>query len=101
MYVCSVGTATPPYRYTQRECWEAYCISPYLGRLSSRSHAILRKVLGSDNGIETRHFVLRDLREAFSYDPNILHQRFADHAPTLATQAARNALEQAELATQQ
>jgi predicted naringenin-chalcone synthase len=95
MFIQGIGTATPPYRYTQRECWEAYCVSPYLQRLSSRSHAILRKVLGSDNGIEARHFVLGDLREAFAYDPNLLHRRFAENAPVLAAEAARKACERA------
>jgi polyketide synthase Type III len=97
MFIHAIGTATPPNRYTQKECWEAYCASPYVERLSSRSHAILRKVLSSDNGIETRHFVLRDLREAFSYDPNMLHKRFAENAPTLAATAARSALERAQV----
>ncbi len=93
MFIQAIGTAVPPNRYTQRECWEAYCLSPYLDRLNNRSRAILRKVLSSDNGIETRHFVMRDLREAFSYDPNTLHQRFAQNAPALASEAARRALE--------
>jgi predicted naringenin-chalcone synthase len=96
MFIHAIGTATPPHRYTQRECWEAYCTSPYLQRLSSRSQAILRKVLSSDNGIETRHFVMRDLAEAFACDPNTLHRRFADNAPTIAAEAARKALAQAE-----
>jgi alkylresorcinol/alkylpyrone synthase len=101
MFISAIGTATPANRYTQRECWEAYCVSPYLERLSSRSHAILRKVLGSDNGIETRHFVLSDLREAFSYDANMLHRRFADNAPALAAQAARQALDRAGVTAQE
>ncbi len=92
MYIHSIGTANPPHRYTQRECWDAYCASPYLQRLSSRSQAILRKVLSSDNGIETRHFAMRDLTEAFACDPNTLHRRFADNAPTIAAEAARKAM---------
>src|SRR4051794_30700876 len=95
MFIHAIGTANPPYRFSQRECWEAYCVSPYLERLSSRSHAILRKVLASDNGIETRHFAMQDLREAFASDPNTLHRRFADNAPVIAAEAARKALDRA------
>jgi predicted naringenin-chalcone synthase len=95
MFVQGIGTAAPPYKYTQRECWEAYLRSPYLKNLSGRAQAILRKVLTSDNGIATRCFVMRDLEEGFSYDPNLLHRRFSEGAPGLAAQAARVALEQA------
>ena len=98
MFIQGVGTATPQHRYTQRECWDAYCRSPHLSRLSGRSQAILRKVLSSENGIATRHFAMANLEEAFSLDPNTLHRRFADHAPALAAQAARRALDQAGLA---
>ena len=101
MYIQAIGTATPPHRYTQRECWDAYCASPYLQRLSSRSQAILRKVLSSDNGIETRYFAMRELQEGFACDPNTLHRRFADHAPAIAAQAARQALVRAETTPQQ
>jgi predicted naringenin-chalcone synthase len=93
MFFHGVATATPPHKYTQKECWEAYCRSPYLSRLSGRSHAILRKVLNGDSGIDTRHFVMANLEEAFSYDPNQLHRRFSEHAPGLAAEAARNAIE--------
>jgi predicted naringenin-chalcone synthase len=95
MFIQAIGTATPPFRYTQKECWEAYCASPYLSRLSSRSQAILRKVFASENGIETRHFAMGNLQEAFSCDPNTLHRRFADNAPGLARQAAELALSNA------
>jgi predicted naringenin-chalcone synthase len=96
MFIQAIGTATPPHRYTQRECWDAYCSSPYLQRLSSRSQAILRKVLSSDNGIESRHFAMHELQEAFACDPNTLHRRFADNAPVIAAEAARKALVRAE-----
>jgi predicted naringenin-chalcone synthase len=101
MFVLGIGTATPPYKYTQRECWEAYTRSPYLQNLSGRAQAILRKVLTSDNGIETRCFSMKDLEEGFSYDPNLLHKRFADNAPVLAAQAARTALHEAQTNTQE
>src|SRR5687768_5470403 len=95
MFMQAVGTATPLHKYSQRECWELASRSPDIARLSSRSQAILRKVLTSDNGIQTRHFVMERLEEAFSLDPNTLHRRFADNAPKLAAEAARKAIEQA------
>lgn len=97
MFIQGVGTAMPQFRYTQRECWDALCRSRYLPQLSSRSQAILRKVLTGDSGIANRFFAMSDLSEAFSLDPNTLHRRFAANAPTIATAAAQNALEQAGL----
>jgi alkylresorcinol/alkylpyrone synthase len=97
MYIQGVGTATPPHTYTQKECWDAFCRSPYLRELSGRSQAILRKILTGDCGIDRRHFAMPDLDEAFSVDPNTLHRRFSENAPALAARAARNALEQAEV----
>lgn len=99
MFIQGVGSATPANAYTQKECWDAFCRSPYLKELSSRSQAILRKVLTGDSGIETRHFAMQNLDEAFSLDPNTLHQRFAENAPVLAAEAARKALDQAQLSS--
>lgn len=98
MFLQGVGTATPPHRYAQRDCWAALQRSQNLGRLNSRSQAILRKVLTGECGIEHRHFAMGNLAEAFSLDPNTLHRRFADHAPALAEEAARRALARAEAA---
>jgi predicted naringenin-chalcone synthase len=95
MFIQGVGTATPPNRFAQREGWEAVQRSPYLSGLSSRSLAILRKVLTGDSGIQTRNFVLKNLDEAFALDPNILHRRFAENAPVVAEAAAHRAVEQA------
>ena len=95
MFIQGVGTATPAFKYTQRDCWDTLCGSPHLQKLSSRSQAILRKVLTGDSGIATRYFAMSRLDEAFSIDPNTLHRRFAENAPSVASAAARNALEQA------
>jgi alkylresorcinol/alkylpyrone synthase len=92
MFVNGLGTAAPPDRYTQRECFEAVQGSRLFGSLHPRSRAILRKVLLGDNGITTRHLALRPLAEAFDLDPDTVHSRFLQHAPTLATQAAERAL---------
>src|SRR5687768_3432997 len=95
MFIQGVGTATPPHKFRQREGWETLQRSEYLPKLSSRSQAILRKVLTSDNGIDTRHFAMERLEEAFSMDPNTLHRRFAENAPVIAAEAARKAVEHA------
>ena len=92
MFIQGVGTATPEYRYTQRDCWNALASSPHLQKLSSRSQAILRKVLTGDSGIEARHFAMSRLDEAFSLDPNTLHRRFAENAPKVSSAAATRAL---------
>jgi polyketide synthase Type III len=92
MFITGVGTATPPHRYTQKECWEALRASEQMGRLTSRSQAILKKVLLGDNGISTRCLALNPLGEAFELNPDALHARFTKAAPTLATLAAQRAL---------
>lgn len=96
MFIQGVGTATPEFRYTQRDCWDALCQSEHLHRLSSRSQAILRKVLTGDSGIQTRNFAMSSLDEAFSLNPNTLQLRFARNAPVVSSTAARKAMEQAE-----
>jgi alkylresorcinol/alkylpyrone synthase len=99
MFITGLGTSVPARRYSQRECWDALCGSAPVAALTARSQAILRKVLNADNGIETRHLVFDDLSEAFAIDPDTLQTRFALHAPALAEQAVRRALERARLAT--
>src|SRR5262245_30531348 len=97
MFIIGLGTATPPRRHRQRECWEALQVAEPFARLNNRSKAILKKVLLSDNGIETRHLALDPLSEAFDLAPDALHARFAKHAPTLAAKAAAEALKNAAL----
>jgi hypothetical protein len=45
MFCIGLGTAVPPDRYTQRECFDALQSSPLFESLQPRSRAILRKVL--------------------------------------------------------
>jgi predicted naringenin-chalcone synthase len=97
MFINGLGTATPPNRYTQPECWDALVASGYLPRLSSRSQAILRKVLRGNNGICSRYLAFDDLAEAFAMNPDVLDARFARHAPSVAAQAAERAMESAEV----
>jgi alkylresorcinol/alkylpyrone synthase len=98
MVIVGLGTAAPPQRYAQRECWEALQHEKRFHELNLRSRAILKKVLTGSNGITTRHLVLERLEKAFELDPDVLHARFAVNAPLLATQAAERALADAECA---
>lgn len=92
MFVVGLGTAVPPKRYRQRECYEALESSTVWESLRPRSRAILRKVLLGANGIETRHLALDPLSEAFTWSPDVLHARFTRHAASLASEAAQRAL---------
>lgn len=95
MFITGLGTAAPAQTYKQSEGWEAVRVTPQFDRLNPRSRAILRKVLTSNNGIETRHLALNSLHEVFDANPDQLHARFAKNAPALAVEAARNALRDA------
>jgi predicted naringenin-chalcone synthase len=97
MFITGVGTATPPRRFRQTECWESLATSALLPTLSERSQALVRKVLQGDNGICTRFLGVDDLNEAFCLDPDVLDARFAKHAPAVATSAAERAMADAGL----
>jgi alkylresorcinol/alkylpyrone synthase len=96
MFIIGLGVAAPPHRYTQREGWDAVQKSAPFARLAPRSRAILRKVLCGDNGIATRHLALEPISEVFNLTPDVLHARFAKHAPALAVEAAQLALKDAK-----
>jgi predicted naringenin-chalcone synthase len=97
MYFRGIGSATPVNRFTKAECLKAFEASDWFERLDTRSHFIARTVLQRDNGIEARWLTVDSLAEVFEIEPNILAQRFLNHAPALAAQAAGRALEQAGL----
>ncbi len=97
MFFIGLGTAVPPRRYSQSECWEAFQQAPQFPRLNPRAQAILKKVLRGDNGITGRHLAVDELSDAFELTPDVLHARFARHAPALAAQAAERALADAGL----
>jgi len=97
MFIIGLGTATPPNRYAQSECWEALRAAKQFSQLTGRSKAILKKVLLGDNGIATRYLALDPLDEAFDLTPDALHSRFTKHAPAMAAQAATSALKDASL----
>ena len=95
MFITGLGTATPPKRYLQTECWEAGQNEKQFHQLKARSRAIVKKVLLGDNGIVSRYLALDSINEVFAATPDILHQRFARHAPALAAQAGARAMEAA------
>ena len=97
MFITGLGTATPPHRYTQVQCWEALQAAPQFAQLDRRARTTLQRVLLRDNGIRTRHLALETLAEIFATDPDTLQRRFALHAPALAHDAATRALRQAGL----
>jgi predicted naringenin-chalcone synthase len=96
MFVTGLGTAVPPRRFTQRECWEALQRARR-PEVTPRTRAILQGILTHDNGIEGRSLALESLDECFDLDPDTLHRRFGVHAPALASEAARRALADAGL----
>jgi alkylresorcinol/alkylpyrone synthase len=97
MHVRSVGTATPPARYTKADCLHAFERSEWFGRLDARSHLLARTVMERDNGIEARRLAVDSIDEVFAIDPNTLTRRFLKHAPALAAQAAQRALAKASV----
>ncbi len=97
MYLNALATATPGRRYTKRDCWAAFVASDWFLRLDERSRALAQLVLTRDNGMESRWLAIESLQEVFAIEPDTLQRRFATHAPRLATDAARIALQRAAL----
>jgi alkylresorcinol/alkylpyrone synthase len=97
MFITGIGTAAPSNRYSKAQCWDAFKSSEWFHRLSPRAHAVTETVLLHDNGIEHRRLAVESLDEVFAIDPDTLYRRFSLHAPLLAAQAARRALEGARL----
>jgi alkylresorcinol/alkylpyrone synthase len=99
MFLNAIGTALPANRYTKGECWDAFAASEWFTRLDARSRSLARLVLTRNNGIEARRLALDSLDEVFAIDPDTLQRRFARHAPRLAAEAGRQALERAGIGT--
>jgi predicted naringenin-chalcone synthase len=97
MFITGIGTTAPPHRYSKAQCWAAFKSSEWFDRLSPRARAVTETVLHHDNGIEYRHLAIDSLDEVFAIDPDTLGRRFSLHAPQLAAQAGKRALEQARL----
>jgi alkylresorcinol/alkylpyrone synthase len=96
MYFVGLGTAVPERSFTQAECWQALQRADR-PEITPRTRAILQGILNHDNGIERRSLALDSLDESFDLDPDTLYRRFSRHAPLLASQAGRRALEDAGL----
>ena len=101
MYFIGLGTAAPPQRYPQPECWEAFRDSAWFDRLKPRSRAILKKILCGENGIASRHLALESINEVFDLTPDTLQARFTRNAPALATEAAQRSLADAHCTAQE
>jgi alkylresorcinol/alkylpyrone synthase len=97
MFFIGLGTANPPRRYTQREFWEAFRTSPLYPKLTRRNQVLAESVLCGNNGIETRHLAIASMEEGYAITPDVMHRRFAQHAPALASEAAERALADAGL----
>jgi alkylresorcinol/alkylpyrone synthase len=97
VFLTGIGTAVPERRYTQAECREAFERTGQYGALPPRARALARKVFDGTNGIEARHLSLDSIEEAFDIRPDVLHARFARHAPELARAACVRALADAGL----
>ena len=97
MFIVGLGTANPPYRYTQAACLQALNGSVLFEKLKPRSQLLLSRILESAHGIATRDLALDNINDAFDMTPDALHRRFSESAPTLATEAARAALRKANL----
>ncbi len=97
MYLNAIGTALPSRCYSKADCWDAFTASPWFERLDARAHAVAKAVLSRDNGIDERWLAVNSLDEVFAIDPDTLNRRFAAHAPGLASEAGRSALERAAL----
>ncbi len=101
MFISALGTAVPANRYSQRECWDALRIAPQFRALRGPSRVLLERVLTGEHGVRTRHLALERLADAFVIDPDALARRFSQHAPDLATRAARRALDRAGVSPRQ
>ena len=97
MYLRGIGTATPVWRYRKDECLAEFEKSDWFGKLDARAHFIASTVLKRDNGIDERRLAVESLKEVFCIDPDTLSRRFGKHAPSLAADAARRALDAAGL----
>ena len=98
MYLESIATALPPYRFTQPECLEALREAGLFERLRPGSGALLGKVLANGaSGIGVRHFCLPEIAPVIGRGAQELNEFFEREAPSLAAAALAPALEKASL----
>lgn len=98
MFLESIATALPPYRYSQPECLEALREAGLFESLRPGSNALLRKVLANGaSGIGARHFCLSAIAPVIGRGAQELNEFFEREAPRLAAAALGPALEKASL----
>ncbi len=96
-YLQSIAAAVPPQVYTQSELYTIFEQSQARHRLKERSQNLMRKILRSPNGIETRHLALEPLEDIFDLNAEELNQAFEKYASRLSHQALEKALSRAGL----
>lgn len=101
MYLQSLGFAVPARSFAQAEVLRTLESDATFAGLTEKSRQLLRKVLSGKNGIERRHLALQEVKEAFEFQPDSMMARFRQHAPALAASAARQAMENSFLTTDQ
>ena len=97
MHFHSIGLAVPDRSFAQSEVLQTLETDETFAGLTEKSKNLLRKVLSGKNGIERRHLALKEVREAFVFQPDAMMARFRQHAPALATRAGHQALAKAGL----
>lgn len=91
----SLASALPPRRLTQAGLLEFFESRPRLP-LRPESRRLLRRVLGGDSGIDSRHCAI-DPAELDHWDAQRAARRYEELAPALAARAVATALERADL----
>lgn len=95
MRLISLTNCVPEACFTQRECWEIFTRSRAYDRMRAPARGLAEKVLLGDNGIETRHFALREIDRLFDLDAESLNFAFEREGPALGQRALREALSKA------
>ncbi len=97
MFLESIASAFPSSSFTQSECFEFSSESELVKALEPRSHALLRKVLLGDSGIEKRHFATGDPAAVFQSSAQDLSEYFEREAPKISSEALQKAIAKAGL----
>jgi len=97
MFLESIASAFPASSFTQAECHAFVSASESVGALSSRSHALLHRVLLGDSGIEKRHFCCEEPAAMFGAGAQELSEYFEKKAPLISGEALSKALDGAGL----
>ncbi|MGB6221569.1 type III polyketide synthase [Haloferula sp.] len=96
MFLESIATALPPFRYSQPDCLSALRSTSVLEALKPRSLGLLGKVLSNGvSGIQSRHFCVPEIAPVVERDAQELNEFFEKEAPELAADALAKALKTA------